>query len=280
VILLTGIKPGAERPFEAVRAELEREVRAQQASQKYAEAAEQFTNLVYEQSDSLKPAADKFGLEVRTADSVRRQPAPDAPRGSALASARLLAALFGDEALRNKRNTEAIELAPGQLAAARVVEYRAAQRRPLAEVRDEVRARVVAEESARLARAAGEAKLAELKAGKGEAAGFAAPKTVSRLDPGGLAQPALEVVFRLPAEAVPAYGGIDLGQQGYAVVQLVKATAPPAAEVAQREANYAQQLERVASQQDVVDYVDALKKRTKIVRHPERIGTRDGRAQP
>jgi peptidyl-prolyl cis-trans isomerase D len=88
------------------------------------------------------------------------------------------------------------------------------------------------------------------------------------------------VVFRLPAEAVPAYGGIDLGQQGYAVVQLVKATAPPAAEVAQREANYAQQLERVASQQDVVDYVDALKKRTKIVRHPERIGTRDGRAQP
>lgn len=280
VILLTGIKPAAERPFEAVRPELEREVRAQQASQKYAEAAEQFTNLVYEQSDSLKPAADRFGLEIRAADSVRRQPAPDAPRGSALASARLLAALFGDEALRNKRNTEAIELAPGQLAAARVVEHRPAQRRPLAEVRDEVRARVVAEEAGRLARAAGEARLAELKAGKGEAAGFGAPKTVSRLDPGGLAQAALEVVFRLPSEPAPAYGGIDLGQQGFAVVQLVRVSAPPAAEVAQREANYAQQLERVAAQQDVVGYVDALKTRSKIVRHPERAGTKDVRAQP
>ncbi len=280
VILLTGVKPGAERPFEAVRAELEREIRGQQAAQKFAEAAEQFTNLVYEQSDSLKPAAEKFGLEIRTVDPVRRQPAPDAPRGSALANPRLLAALFGDEALRNKRNTEAIEIAPGQLASARVVEHRAAQRRPLAEVRDEVRARVVAEEAAKLAKAAGEAKLAELKAGKGDATGFSAARTVSRMDPAGLAQPALEAVFRMSSEPVPAYGGIDLGRDGYSVVQLVKVAAPPAAEVAQREANYAQQLERVAAQQDVVAYVDALKARTKVVRHPERIGAKDGRGQP
>jgi peptidyl-prolyl cis-trans isomerase D len=280
IILLTGVKAAAERPFEAVSAELEREIRGQQAAQKYAEAAEQFTNLVYEQSDSLKPAAEKFGLEIRTADSVRRQPAPDAPRGSALANPRLLAALFGDEVLRNKRNTEAIEIGPGQLASARVVEYRPAQRRPLADVRDEVRARVVAEESARLARAAGEAKLAELKSGKGDASAFAPAKTVSRMEPGELPQPALEAVFRLPSDALPAYSGIDLGPQGYAVVQLVGVAAPPAAEVAQREASYAEQLERVAAQQDVVSYVDALKARTKIVRHPERIGAKAGSAQP
>ncbi len=281
IIRLTGVKPGAEKPFEAVRADLEREVRAQQAAQKFAEAAEQFTNLVYEQSDSLKPAADKFKLELRTADGVRRQPAPDAPRGSPLANPRLLGAVFGDDVLRNKRNTEAIEIGPGQLASARVVEYRPATRRPLAEVRDEVRARLVAEEAGKLAKAAGEARLADLRAGKGDTAGFAAPKTVSRSAPAGLSQPALEAVFRLPAETVPAYGGVDLGTQGYAIVQLVKAGAPPAEEVAKREASYAQQLERVAAQQDVVAYVDALKSRTKIVRHPERIGAKaDGRPQP
>jgi peptidyl-prolyl cis-trans isomerase D len=281
IIRLTGVKAGAEKPFEAVRADLEREVRAQQAGQKYAEAAEQFTNLVYEQSDSLKPAADKFKLEIRTADSVRRQPAPDAPRGSPLANARLLGAVFGEEVLRNKRNTEAIEIAPGQLASARIVEYKAAQRKPLAEVREEVRIRFVAEEAAKLAKAAGEARLAELKAGKGDAAGFAAPKTVSRAAPAGLSQPALEAVFRIPSDTVPAYGGVDLGLQGYAIVQLVKSSAPPADEVAKREASYTQQLERVAAQQDVVGYVDALKARTKIVRHPERIGAKaDGRPQP
>jgi peptidyl-prolyl cis-trans isomerase D len=280
VILLTGIRPGAEKPFEAVRAELEREVRGQQAGQKFAEAAEQFTNLVYEQSDSLKPAAEKFGLEIRTADSVRRLPAPDAPRGSPLSSARLLGALFGGDALRDKRNTEAIEIAPGQLASARVVEYRAAQRRPLAEVRDEVRARVVAEEAAKRAKAAGEARLAELKAGKADVSGFGAPRSVSRVDPAGLAPGLLEAVFRLPSDVLPAWGGVDLGEQGYAVVQLVRVAAPPAAEVAQREASYAQQLERIAAQQDVGAYVDALKARAKIVRHADRIGAKDGRTQP
>ncbi len=281
IIRLTGVKPGAEKPFEAVRADLEREVRAQQAAQKYAEAAEQFTNLVYEQSDSLKPAADRFKLEIRSVESVGRQPAPDAPRGSPLASPRLLAAVFGDEVLRNKRNTEAIEIAPGQLASARVVEHRPAQRKPLAEVRDQVRARLVAEEAGRLAKAAGEAKLAELKAGKGEAGGFAPPKTVSRASPAGLSQAAIETVFRMPAETVPAYAGVDFGQQGYAIIQLVGTSAPPADDVAKREATYAQQLERVVAQQDVVGYVEALKERTKIVRHLERVGAKsDGRPQP
>ena len=37
-----------------------------------AEAADQFTNLVYEQSDSLQPAADKLGLKVADADDLTR----------------------------------------------------------------------------------------------------------------------------------------------------------------------------------------------------------------
>jgi peptidyl-prolyl cis-trans isomerase D len=36
----------------------------QQAQRRFAEAADQFTNIVYEQADSLKPAADKFGLKI------------------------------------------------------------------------------------------------------------------------------------------------------------------------------------------------------------------------
>jgi peptidyl-prolyl cis-trans isomerase D len=280
IIRVTGIKPGAEKPFEAVRAELEKEVRGQQAAAKYAEAAEAFTNTVYEQSDSLKPAADKFGLTVQTADNVSRQPAADAARGTALASPRLLASLFGDDALRNKRNTEAVEIAPGRLAAARILEYRAPQRKPLDTVRDTVREGVVAQEAARLAKQAGEAKLAELKAGKGDAAAFTVPRIVSRAAPGGLAQPALEALFRLPADALPSYGGVDLGQQGYSVMQLLKVAAPPPDQITPRQAAYGQQLGQVLAQQDTVDYIESLKQRTKIIRHPERIGSRGDARQP
>ncbi|WP_204350207.1 hypothetical protein, partial [Klebsiella pneumoniae] len=86
----------------------------------YAEAAEQFGNLVYEQSDSLQPAADKLKLKVLTA-TVGRQPQPGAQ--GPLASAKLLEAVFGVDALRNKRNTEAIETGPSQLVSARVAQY-------------------------------------------------------------------------------------------------------------------------------------------------------------
>jgi peptidyl-prolyl cis-trans isomerase D len=280
IIRVTEIKPGAEKPFEAVRAEIEKEVRGQQAAVKYAEAAEAFTNTVYEQSDSLKPAADKFGLTVQTADNVARQPAADAARGTVLANPRLLASLFGDEALRNKRNTEAIEIAPGRLAAARIVEYRAPQRKPLDTVRAAVVQGVVAQEAARLAKEAGEAKLAELKAGKGDAAAFTVPRIVSRAAPGGLAQPALEALFRLPSDPLPSYGGVDLGQQGYSVIQLLKVAAPPPEQTAPRQAAYGQQLARVLAQQDTVDYIESLKQRTKIVRHPERIGSQGDTRKP
>jgi peptidyl-prolyl cis-trans isomerase D len=281
IIVVTGIKPGAEKTFEQVRGELEREVRQQQAGTRYAEAAQAFTDMVYEQSESLKPVADKWKLEVRTVDNVGRTPAPDAPRGSPLASARLLSAVYGDEVLRNKRNTEAIEIAPGQLAAARVVEYRAPQRRPLEAVKDEVRKLVIAEEAGKLARAAGEARLAELKAGKGgDAPGFSPARTVSRNAPAGLAQPALDALFRLSAEPLPAFVGVDLGTQGYTIVQLVKTLAPTPQELAQKLGAYESQIERVVSQQDVATYVESVKSRSKIVRHPERIGAKVDAKQP
>jgi peptidyl-prolyl cis-trans isomerase D len=280
IIRVTGIKPGDLKPFEAVRAEIEKEVQSQQASSKYAESAEAFTNTVYEQSDSLKPVADKFGLQILTADGVGRQPAQGAAPGTALANPRLLASLFTDDVLRNKRNTEAIEIAPGQLASARIVEYRAPKRRPLEEVRDLVRTQVVEQEAARLAKQAGEAKLSELKAGKGDATSFTASRVVSRGAPGGLSQPALESVFRLPAESTPVFGGIDLGTQGYSLVQLLKVTAPSAEVIAQRQATYDQQLGRVIAQQDVVDYIESLKQRAKIVRHLDRLGAQPESSRP
>lgn len=271
IILLTDIKPGGEKPFEAVRADIEKEVKLQQAGQKYAEAAENFTNLVYEQSDSLKPAAEKYGLTIQTADNVGRQPAANAAKGSPLASARLLGALFGDEVARNKRNTEAIEIAPGQLAAARVVEYRAARRKPMADVRDELRQAVIAEQAGKLARQAGEARLAELRAGKSDATGFQPARTLRRGDPAGLPPLLVDAVFRMPSQSLPSLSGTDLGNEGYAIAQLLKVVSPTPEAVAQRAPAIEQQGSRLLAQQDAASYIEALKTRTDIVRHPERL---------
>jgi peptidyl-prolyl cis-trans isomerase D len=52
IIKLAGIKPGKMKSLEEVRPQIERELRTQRASKRYAESAEAFSNLVYEQSDS------------------------------------------------------------------------------------------------------------------------------------------------------------------------------------------------------------------------------------
>ena len=83
---------------------------------------------------------------------MQRTPAPGAT--GALASAKLLEAVFGNDAVRNKRNTDAVEVGPNQLASARVVEHTPARTLPLAEVKDQVREQVVAEQAAALARKA------------------------------------------------------------------------------------------------------------------------------
>ena len=107
------MRGGEKKAFDGVRAEIEAEVRKTLAQKQYAEAAEQFTNTVYEQSDSLQPVIDKLKLDKRTA-TVQRQPAPGAT--GALASAKLLEAVFGNDVVRNKRNTDAVEIGPNQLA--------------------------------------------------------------------------------------------------------------------------------------------------------------------
>ena len=50
IIQLNGQRGGEKKSFDAVRAEIEGEVKKQLAQRRYAEAAEQFTNTVYEQS--------------------------------------------------------------------------------------------------------------------------------------------------------------------------------------------------------------------------------------
>jgi peptidyl-prolyl cis-trans isomerase D len=200
VVKLEAVRGGETKSFDAVRAAIVDEVSRQQASKKWAEAAEQFTNTVYEQADSLQPVIDKLKLEKRSA-TVLRQPAPGAT--GALASPKLLDAVFGNDNVRNKRNnTDAIEVGPNQLAAAHVTGYQPTRTLPLAEVRERVRERVVATRAAELARKDGEAKLAQLKAAP--TTELPDKTTVSRQQRQDLPTTLVDAVLRADAGKLPA----------------------------------------------------------------------------
>lgn len=219
IIKLTDIKAPKQKSFEELRASLEADLRNQQARAKYAEAAEAFANGIYEQSDSLKPVADKLKLQIQNASGVMRTPAAGAK--GALANAKFLEAVFSTETLSNKRNSEAVEIGPSQLAAARITAYTPARTLPLAEVRQAVRERVVSARAAELARQEGEKQLAAWQANPAQAQ-LQAAQVVSRDQSQGLSPALLDAVLRADAAKLPVFVGVDLGARGYAVAKVTK----------------------------------------------------------
>lgn len=258
VIQLTGLRGGDKKSFESVRAEIEADVRKQLAQKRFSEMAEQFSNMVYEQSDSLQPAADKFKLTIATA-VVQRSPQPGA--AGPLASAKLLDAVFGNEALRNKRNTEAVETGPNQLAAARVVQHMPSHLQPLAEVKDLVRAQLVRKLAIAEAVKAGEARLAALKKG-GDLTGLSPAIVVSRALPRDLNRKVLDSILALDAGKLPVFVGVDTGEGAFVVASLSKVLPRDPAVVDAKRA--AQQYAQAWNAAESDAFFDAMKTRFKV----------------
>jgi peptidyl-prolyl cis-trans isomerase D len=257
IITLTAVRGGQVRPFEEVRAELEAEVRKAGAQKRWAEAAEQFTNTAYEQSDSLQPLIDKLKVVKKTA-TVARTPAPGT--SGPLASTKFLDAVFATDTVRNKRNTDAVEVGPNQLVAARVLKHQPARTLALGEVKDRVRERMVEQQATALARKAGEARLAALRANPGAEA-LPLSMAISRAQAQGTPKPLLDAVLQADPSKLPAVSGVDLGDQGYVVVrvmQLLPREAVPGGEGPMRE-QYAQAWAAAEAEA----YVASLRKRYK-----------------
>ncbi len=219
IITVTGVRGGQPLPYEAVRAQIEDDARKQLAQRQYAEAAENFTNKVYEQPDSLKPVADDLKLTVQTVDNVLRS--PGAKDQGVLSNPRLLEALFDPANRAKNRNTEAIEVGPNKLVSARIVKYTPASKPAFEQVQAQVRERWVAAESLKAARKDAEQKLALWKRSPDKAQ-LPGPVQMSRRM--AFAQPpaVLDAALRVPDKQLPAWVVADIGPEGSALVKVNK----------------------------------------------------------
>lgn len=260
IIQLTGIKAPKAPSFEAMRPQLEADLRKQQAQRKFAELADTFSNSVYEQSDALQPVADKLKLTLKKAQGVTRTPAGGMP--AELNNPKLLQALFSDDAVSKRRNTEAVETGANTLVSARIAKHYPSVVRPLAEVQAEVRKQFVQTKSLELARAEGQAKLAAWKA-QPDAASLDKPLVVSRDQLQGQAQALVDAALRADPAKLPALVGVELGAEGYAVVRVNKIVAREAQSEDQARQTR-QQFAQMRSQAEVQAYMAALRKELKV----------------
>ena len=259
VIQLKAVRGGEKKSYESVRAEIEAEFRNQQAQKLFSQAAVDFDDMVYQQADSLQPAADRWKLEILKAEHVTREPGPK--QTGALGNAKFLEALFASDATQNKRNTKAIDIGASKLAAGRVVKYSPAHQLPLAEVKDKVRQQLAANQAAAMAKKLGAEKLAAARAAPGTALSDNT-LIVSRAQARDLPRPLLDAVLRAPVATLPAFVGVDLGDQGYAVARITKLWGrdPSAADPVKAKEQYAQ----IWADAEAQAYYAALKTRFKV----------------
>lgn len=261
IIQLTAIKPASVKSLDEVKLQITAEIKKQKAAKIYADAAETFTNSVYEQSDSLKDVADKLKLKIETVSSLTRQPNPALPATALFNNTKFLKAIFSDDVIKKKHNTEAVEVAPSTLISGRIVEYKAASKRPFDEVKALIVARVTQTESVALAKKAGEDKLKSLKAAD-STAGFSDVKVFSRLKNPEISPAAFAEVMKADVQKLPAFVGIDVPGAGYTIYRIGKVTAGTV-DVARRKSEQ-QQLSDALAQQDVYSYIEALKQKGKV----------------
>ena len=261
IIKLASIKPAKVRGFDEVKAEIEKEWVKREAQKKFSETAESFTNTVYEQADSLKPAADKFKLKIVTTDLFARAAAP-----KELANPKLLDRLFSEDAIKARRNTEALETAPGTLVSARVVDYKAPGVKPMAEVEAQIKTVLKRKEGETLAAKEGEAKLKAAQAAPDSVA-FGAVKTVSRTKADGMTAEGLRAVMAAPADKLPAIVGTAVSG-GYAVYRINKVT--PGADNTQAAAIQAT-LMRVQGEAEFAGFLAGVRAASKAVVYRDKL---------
>ncbi|WP_175791624.1 SurA N-terminal domain-containing protein [Burkholderia ambifaria] len=261
ILKATEVKPSVVKPFADVKDQIAVQLKQQYAAKAFTDNAEGFTSTVYEKAKTLQPAADKYKLTIQTA-TVMPTPNPQLPPTSPLNNPKFLAAVFASDSVKSQNNTQAIDVGNNTLISARVTDYKPAAVPALDTIKDAVRQKVVAEQATELAKKDGAAKLAELQKSK-STDGFTPVQKVSRMQSQGLTPAALSAVYKVDAKTLPAYVGIDLGADGYAIYR-VNAVIPGTAVDPQQLAAAQQQMAQVEAQSEGEAYLAALRDRSKV----------------
>jgi len=259
IIKLEAVKRPEAPNFETVKASVEEELKKSRAARAFAQDADEFSNLVYDQPDSLQPVMDKFKLPLQSSGWVTRRGAEP----PLLENEKFLRAVFSDNVLNKKQNSEALEIAPNMLISARVVAHEPKKMRAFDEVQKQIVEGLTLQKAAELARTEGEALLARLRKGEDAGVRWSAGQILSRERPEGLPLEAAQAVFRADAAKLPAFAGVQLPGGRFGLYRIGKVIDVQGVDPEQRKA-LARQLDPVAGQEALAAQVTELRQKADI----------------
>ncbi|MEI8385060.1 MAG: SurA N-terminal domain-containing protein [Nitrosomonadaceae bacterium] len=259
IIKLSAIKPGVAVNFDDVKNQVEQELKKQKAEKTFGEMAEGFGNTVYEQSDSLQPAAEKFKLSVRQSDWISRK-GGELPY---LTNGKLLQAIFSEDAIKNKRNTEAVEVTPNTLVVARVLNHRPSSLRSMAAAKDEITMQVIRQQAAEAAIKDGREKLERLQKGESVMVVWGPTQQVSRQQSQGINNKTLRAIFKAGSNVLPSYNGEVNTQGGFTLIRISRVTEQAPADGVTRKA-FGKQLQQLLTQEELSAALAGIRQRSDV----------------
>jgi peptidyl-prolyl cis-trans isomerase D len=216
IIMLTDIK-GEEVKFESVKNQIKGELLFNLALTEYGSNAEDFSNIVYEQSESLQEAAKKFDLEIQDSNWLSFEDAKKFFNNEAFAQA-----IFDKNAIQEKKNIPAIEASPNNLVSARVVDFRPSAIKPFEEVKNSIQEFLIEVESQKLLIADGVKLINDVKSNP-KLIKWIDELEIDRIDKQGLSDPLVDAIYKMDDGKLPSYSGLyDPKSKEYIIVKLNK----------------------------------------------------------
>ena len=162
LIKLVKIVAKKAQPLADVKDEVTKQYQMQEAERQYFDLLEQLNTIVYEQSDSLEPAAEATGLEVKTTEMFSRE----GGSGELLTNSKVLNTAFSDDVLKSKLNSASIEISANNSVVIRVNNYQKSRQKGLEEVSASIKEELTRQAAIAESEKLGSELLAKINAGE------------------------------------------------------------------------------------------------------------------
>ncbi|MDH4284519.1 MAG: SurA N-terminal domain-containing protein, partial [Gallionellaceae bacterium] len=229
IIKLTAVKPAKILPFEEAKGNIVQRLKLQKASDKFAELAEKFSNTVYEQSDTLKPAAELVKAPVQQSGWLKK-----GQEEASLWNSKTLQTVFSKDVIQEKRNSPAIEVAADTLLSVRVLEHKPAALRPLAEVSESIQQKLRRQQARELLLKQGATVLAQLQNNEKLSRDWKAVPAITRVKHAGIERELVRQIFQVESSKLPAYVGAENAQGNFVLARVESVKEADAIENAKR----------------------------------------------
>lgn len=275
IIWLRDVRSGIAKPFEQVRDELLKEAEAGSKDRVYNDLAGKLTDKTYQNPSSLEPAAQELGLKIQSTPLFSRAGGP-----GIAADPKVLKAAFSDDVLAQGNNSNLIELGTGHAVVIRVDKHVAASTKPLADVEDAVRQKVIAQRETAAAKTQADALLARLQKGESfDTVAASVNATVQKAEGVMRSQPNLapeleKKAFLLPhpQPGKPEYAEVELGDGSFSLLALDKVEGADMSKIRPEELEMLRnQMVKAYGAEATQEFIGQLRSQTEITIFKERL---------